>query len=69
MNELVTPFIKDILILEVANPFKFQYADNSNNYIGDSSQILSEFSATPQGQNAYLNGCFLQLKPFPTTKV
>lgn len=40
-------------MVEVAYPFSLEWRDNSTNYIGDSSQILREFPATPEGQKAY----------------
>lgn len=68
INELATTFNKDILMVEVAYPFTFNWNDNSNNYIGDSSQILSEFPATPQGQKAYFEWLFQTIKSIPNNK-
>ena len=43
------------LIAETAYPFTFAWNDWTNNIIGDSSQILPQFSASIQGQKDYLN--------------
>ncbi|MFK7782491.1 arabinogalactan endo-beta-1,4-galactanase [Psychroserpens sp.] len=53
LNELASVFNKDILLAEVAYPFTLDWNDNSTNYIGDTSQILSQFAPTPEGQKAY----------------
>ena len=68
INELATTFNKDILMVEVAYPFTFNWNDNSNNYIGDDSQILSEFPATPQGQKAYFEWLVQAIKNIPNNK-
>ena len=68
LNELATTFDKEILMVEVAYPFTFQWDDNTTNYIGDSSQILNEFSATPQGQKAYLEWLVSTIKAIPNDK-
>ena len=68
LNTLATTFDKEILMVEVAYPFTFQWDDNSNNFIGDSSQILTEFTATPQGQKAYLEWLVTTIKAIPNNK-
>lgn len=68
INELATTFNKDILMVEVAYPFTFDWDDNSNNYIGDASQILTEFPATPQGQKAYFEWLVQAIKNIPNNK-
>ena len=52
---LSSKFNKPILIAETAYPFTFGWNDWTNNIIGDSSQILPQFSASIQGQKDYLN--------------
>lgn len=47
-------FNKYILILETAYPFTFQWNDWTQNIFGNDTQILPEFSATPQGQKEFL---------------
>jgi arabinogalactan endo-1,4-beta-galactosidase len=47
-------FNKNVLIAETAYPFTFGWNDYTNNIIGDNTQILSNFPATPDGQLQYL---------------
>ncbi|MEI6574581.1 MAG: glycosyl hydrolase 53 family protein [Bacteroidota bacterium] len=54
LNIIGTQFNKDILIAETSYPFTLGWNDWTNNIIGDTSQILSEFPANPQGQKNYL---------------
>lgn len=46
---------KPIFIAETSYPFTLGWNDYTNNVIGLESQILQQFSATPQGQKDYLN--------------
>ncbi|MEW4923046.1 glycosyl hydrolase 53 family protein [Algibacter sp. 2305UL17-15] len=68
LNQLALNFNRDILMVEVAYPFTFDYEDKSNNYIGDSSQILSEFPATPEGQKAYFEWLVNAIKKIPNNR-
>ncbi|MCK7592002.1 arabinogalactan endo-1,4-beta-galactosidase [Subsaxibacter sp. CAU 1640] len=68
INTLASTFNKEILMVEVAYPFTLQWDDNSTNYIGDSSQILSEFPATPQGQKDYFEWLVDAIKDIPNDK-
>lgn len=68
ITELALNFNKDILIAEVAYPFTLDWNDNSANYIGDTSQILSEFPATPQGQKAFFDWLISTLKNIPNKR-
>ncbi|WP_040248659.1 glycoside hydrolase family 53 protein [Psychroserpens mesophilus] len=68
LNELATTFDKDVLMVEVAYPFTLDWNDNSTNYIGSENQILSQFSATPQGQKAYFTWLVNTLKNIPNNR-
>jgi len=68
LNELALTFDKDILIVEIAYPFTLLWNDNTNNYIGDTSQTLSEFPTTPEGQKAYLEWLVSAIKKIPNNK-
>lgn len=57
LNNLAT-LGKKIMVVETAYPFTLQWNDNTNNTVGDVSQLLPAFPASFQGQLAYL----LQLK-------
>ncbi len=68
MNQLATTFDKDILLAEVAYPFTLEWDDNATNYIGNTSQILSEFPATPAGQKAYFERLTNIIKNIPNNR-
>ncbi len=68
LNELAITFDKDILLVEIAYPFTLSWNDNSTNFIGDTSQTLSEFSATPEGQKAYLEWLISVINKIPNKK-
>ena len=65
LYELATTFNKDILMVEVAYPFTLQWADSSNNNIGESNQILTEFPATPEGQKSYFEWLVATIQSIP----
>ncbi|HWB23875.1 MAG TPA: glycosyl hydrolase 53 family protein [Chitinophagaceae bacterium] len=54
----LTAFNKKIFIAETAYPWTLQWNDNTNNSVGESSQLITAFPATAQGQLNFL----LQLK-------
>ncbi len=54
MYELSNTYQKKVVIAETAYPFTYQWNDYTQNVIGDSTQILSLFSASPDGQKNYL---------------
>lgn len=68
LNELASSFNKDILMVEVAYPFTLNWNDNNNNFIGDNSQILTEFPATPHGQKAYFEWLVETIKNIPNNR-
>lgn len=68
LNQLSLNFKKDILMVEVAYPFTLEWNDSNTNYIGDSSQILKEFAATPEGQKAYFNWLISTIKNIPDNR-
>ena len=55
LNDLAVRYNKDIIVVETAYPWTLQYHDNVNNIVGNSSQLLSGYPATVQGQFNYLN--------------
>lgn len=52
--DLGDTFDKEILWAELAYPFTLGWNDWTNNMVGDSTEIVSNFPPTPQGQNHYL---------------
>jgi arabinogalactan endo-1,4-beta-galactosidase len=54
ISSIGTQFNKDVIVAETAYPFTFGYNDFTNNILGDATQILPEYPATPQGQKDFL---------------
>ncbi|WP_417940754.1 glycoside hydrolase family 53 protein [Flavobacterium sp. RS13.1] len=54
IDDLGEKYGKKVVIAETSYPFTFLYNDFTNNIIGDSSQIIPEFPATPKGQKAFV---------------
>ncbi len=54
LNNLAAAFNKKIFIAETAYPFTLQWNDNTNNVVGEASQLIPGYDATPQGQLKYL---------------
>lgn len=62
---LNTMFKKPVVIAETSYPFTFGYNDWTNNIIGDSSQILPQFTATENGQKEYVQTILTLTKSIP----
>lgn len=45
---------KSIFIAETSYPFTFAWDDQTNNIIGQQSQILPDYAPTPEGQKAFM---------------
>jgi len=54
MNSLGQLYNKKVLIAETSYPFTFGYNDYTNNIVGLQSQIIPDYTATNDGQKAYL---------------
>lgn len=54
MNLLAANFNKKIMIVETSYPFTLTWNDWTNNIIGFDSQIITIYSATPEGQKNYI---------------
>lgn len=68
INHLAITFDKEIFFAEVAYPFTLQWDDSSTNLIGDNSQILSQFAASPEGQKAYFEWLVTAIDAIPNDK-
>ena len=68
LNVLATTFNKEIMMVEIAYPFTLNYNDNVTNYIGNSNQIIPDYSASPQGQKEYLLKMITIIKAIPNQK-
>ncbi|MBE0649785.1 MAG: glycosyl hydrolase 53 family protein [Bacteroidales bacterium] len=54
LSRLSSTFNKKIVIAETAYPFTLGWNDLTNNVVGESSQLISQYPATPDGQKNYL---------------
>lgn len=54
LTTISNTFNKPIFIAETSYPFTFDWNDQTQNIIGDNSQIILQFPATEQGQKEYL---------------
>lgn len=54
IDQLGSKYQKQVLVAETAYPFTLQWADWTNNIVGETSQLIPEYEATVQGQKAYL---------------
>ena len=54
LSLLTTTFQKGLVIAETAYPFTLKWNDQTNNIVGNSNQILSQFPASPEGQKDFL---------------
>ncbi|HEY5960051.1 MAG TPA: arabinogalactan endo-1,4-beta-galactosidase [Polyangiaceae bacterium] len=52
LNDMAARYGKDVLVAETAYPFTLDDADGWSNLIGQSSQLVAGYSATPAGQAA-----------------
>jgi len=64
LNNLA-PFNKKIFIVETAYPFTLSWNDNTNNSVGEASQLIPAYGATPQGQLMYLEQLKTMLAAIP----
>lgn len=54
LNSLASTVNKKVFVAETAYPFTLQWNDNTNNSVGDASQLIQAYPATPAGQLAFL---------------
>ena len=55
LTNLSETFDKPVIIAETSYPFTLEYNDYTNNIVGETSQLLTEYPATETGQFNYLN--------------
>ncbi|GAB4135430.1 MAG: hypothetical protein Fur0015_08260 [Ignavibacteriales bacterium] len=54
LNDLAYRYGKNIIVVETAYPWTFNWSDNTVNIVGNSSQLLPGYSATVEGQKKFL---------------
>jgi arabinogalactan endo-1,4-beta-galactosidase len=55
LNDLAQRYGKEIILVEAAYPWTLDWYDNTQNIVGDTSQLLSGYPATVEGQTAFLS--------------
>lgn len=55
MAALANQYNKDVVIAETSYPFTLEWNDYTNNIIGSTNQLLTQYPPTPTGQQQYLN--------------
>lgn len=53
---------KQVLIAETAYPFTLSWNDNTNNVVGENSQLMPNFTATPAGQKEFISALIQSVK-------
>ena len=54
IDALGSKFSKKVLIAETAYPFTLSWNDKTNNIMGEENQLVSGYTATPEGQKNYM---------------
>jgi arabinogalactan endo-1,4-beta-galactosidase len=65
LSNLVQQTNHDVLIVELAYPFTLGWQDYTHNPIGDPSQLVPGYAATPAGQQAFLTEVSRRVKALP----
>jgi arabinogalactan endo-1,4-beta-galactosidase len=68
LNDLAGRYNKDIIVVETAYPWTLEWNDNTNNIVGDSTQLLSGYPATVEGQKNFLSDIITIIKNAPDAK-
>jgi arabinogalactan endo-1,4-beta-galactosidase len=62
LDTLSVRYMKGIIVVETAYPWTLGRNDTIGNIVGDSSQLLPEYPATPSGQQAYIRDLVLTVR-------
>ena len=65
LNNLISKFQKPVVIAETSYPFTLGWNDYTNNVVGLSNQLIPEYPASPEGQQAYTKALIDVLKKLP----
>lgn len=66
LTSLINKYQKPIIIAETSYPFTLGWNDYTNNVVGNSSQLIPAYDATPDGQNAYTKALFEVMRNLPS---
>jgi len=62
IDALGKKYNKRVLIAETAYPFTLSFNDFTNNIVGEASQLITDYPATPAGQKAFVLAVRAQVK-------
>lgn len=68
VNDLALAYNKEIIVVETAYPWTLEWFDNTNNIVGDSSQVLTGYPATVEGQKNFLSDLIKVILNIPNDK-
>ncbi len=68
LSMLASRYQKEIIVAETAYPWTLLWNDNSNNIVGQSSQLLPGYAATPAGQAGFLTALTSIIRNTPSHK-
>ncbi len=54
ISRLSSTFNKKVVLAEIAYPFTLKWNDWTNNIVGEQSQLIPQYPASPDGQKSYL---------------
>lgn len=66
LTSLINKYQKPIIIAETSYPFSLGWNDYTNNVVGNTSQLIPAYDATPDGQNAYTKALFEVMRKLPS---
>lgn len=65
LNGLAREFERPVMIVETGYPFTLKWKDQSNNFVGMESQVVTGFPATPSGQAAFMRELNRRVRAVP----
>ncbi len=68
LNDLSTRYNKNIIVVETAYPWTLSWDDNTNNIVGNSSQLHNGYPASVEGQYDFLHDLIDIIKNVPNNK-
>jgi arabinogalactan endo-1,4-beta-galactosidase len=65
LKAIINKYQKPLIIAETSYPFTLLWNDNTSNIVGNVSQLIPSYDATPDGQNAYTKALIDLMKNLP----
>ena len=66
LNSLINKYQKPLIIAETSYPFTLLWNDNTNNFVGTTTQLIPAYDATADGQNAYTKSLIDVMRKLPS---